>query len=141
MDQENHKDNLQINPSAPLRFLFLGLGIFFVSLGFVGIFLPILPTTPFMLLAAACFARSSPRFYQWLTTHRIFGPALRDWREHRALSRKTKGTAIGLIIVTFSVSVGFFVRAPFFRIILVILAVVVVLFLLSIPSRKSIVST
>lgn len=137
MDQENCKDNIQIHQSAPLRLLFLALGIFFVCLGFVGIFLPILPTTPFMLLAAACFARSSHRFYRWLTTHMIFGPAIRDWRQHRALSRKTKAMAIGLIFVTFGVSIGFFIQAPTLRIILIFLEVTVILFLLSIPTRKS----
>ena len=55
------------------------LGMAFVALGFAGVFLPLLPTTPFLLLAAACFARSSPAFHDWLLSHRLLGPYIRDW--------------------------------------------------------------
>jgi uncharacterized membrane protein YbaN (DUF454 family) len=65
-------------------------GILSLGLATVGIFLPLLPTTPFLLLAAACFVRSSDRLYRWLTTHRTFGPYIRDYREHRAMARPAK---------------------------------------------------
>jgi hypothetical protein len=61
-----------------------------VALGFVGVFLPVLPTTPFLLVAAWAFARSSPRLSAWLEAHRRFGQFLRDWREHRAIPVRAK---------------------------------------------------
>ncbi|OQB36833.1 MAG: Inner membrane protein YbaN [Candidatus Latescibacteria bacterium ADurb.Bin168] len=80
-----------------LRWLFLTAGMLSVTLGFVGIFVPILPTTPFLLLAAACFLRSSDRLYHWLMFHRVFGPYLRNYRKHRALSLRVKViTTIGI---------------------------------------------
>jgi uncharacterized membrane protein YbaN (DUF454 family) len=72
------------------RSFFLGLGIVSVGLGVIGIFVPILPTTPFLLLAAFCFARSSERFLEWLLGHRWFGPYVRNYREHRGMAAYDK---------------------------------------------------
>lgn len=69
---------------------YLALGYLFVGVGFVGAFLPVLPTVPFLILAAACFARSSPRLEAWLLSHPRFGPALQRWRERRAIPRQAK---------------------------------------------------
>lgn len=66
------------------------LGLAAVALGFVGVFLPILPTTPFLIVAAWAFARSSPRLSAWLEAHPRLGPFLRDWREHRAIPTRAK---------------------------------------------------
>ena len=73
-------DNPIGNRSLMLRYVLLAIGWLSVALGVIGIFLPVLPTTPFLLLAAACFARSSPRFYQWLVQHPRLGPWIRDYR-------------------------------------------------------------
>lgn len=81
--------------SRLMRGVFLLLGLGFVALGFIGIFLPVLPTTPFLILAAACFARSSSRLENWLLQHRHFGPLLRDWRARGAIPRKAKWMALG----------------------------------------------
>ena len=86
-----------------MRLLFLCLGWFFVGLGLVGAFLPVLPTTPFLLLAVACFARSSPRLEAWLLNHPAFGPPLRNWREKRAISRKAKLSAVALMSVSYAI--------------------------------------
>ena len=80
-----------------LRWLLVTAGMLSVSLGFVGVFVPILPTTPFLLLAAACFLRSSDRLYHWLMSHRVFGPCLQNYREHRALTLRAKViTTVGI---------------------------------------------
>lgn len=78
-----------------MRHVHLALGAGFVALGFIGAFLPVLPTTPFLILAVACFARSSPRLEAWLLDHPRFGPALRVWRERGAISPRAKLMAVG----------------------------------------------
>jgi uncharacterized membrane protein YbaN (DUF454 family) len=78
-------------------------GIVALATGLVGIVLPLLPTTPFLLLAAFCFARSSPALHDWIIHHPRFGPPIQDWRSHRAISRKAKTGAmalLGLALVT-----------------------------------------
>jgi uncharacterized membrane protein YbaN (DUF454 family) len=77
-----------------MRFFWITLGLAALALGTAGLILPLLPTTPFMLLAAACFAKSSPRLHDWLISHRLFGPAIRDWRDYRAISPKAKRMAL-----------------------------------------------
>lgn len=87
------------------RALFLGVGFLSVGLAFLGAVLPLLPTTPFVLVAAACFARSSPRFHAWLHEHRWFGPPLVAWKEHRAIPRSSRRAALGLLWVTLPLSI------------------------------------
>lgn len=75
------------------------LGFLFVGLGIIGIYLPLLPTTPFLLLAAACFARSSERCHQWLLNNPTFGPIVRNWEERRCISRRSKITALSCNLI------------------------------------------
>lgn len=82
---------------AWLRWLLLGVGWISVALGVIGIFLPVLPTTPFLLLAAACFVRSSRRVYIWLVTHPRLGPWIRDYLDGEGIPLKAKAWAIGLM--------------------------------------------
>lgn len=83
-----------------MRTLWFGLGIAAVAAGVVGIVLPLVPTTPFLLLAAFAFSRSSPRFEAWLIDHPRLGPPIRDWRAHRAIGRRAKVVAVGLMAAT-----------------------------------------
>ena len=80
-----------------LRIALVGVGCLSVALGVLGIFLPVLPTTPFLLLAAACFMRSSRRLYQWLVGHPRLGPWVRDYLEGQGIPLKGKVWAIGLM--------------------------------------------
>lgn len=89
--------------SAVMRGVCLVLGLIFTGLGFLGIFLPVLPTVPFLILAAACFARSSERLEHWLLAHPRFGPLLSDWRERGAIPWRAKqmslgGSALGFVL-------------------------------------------
>lgn len=87
------------------KYILLFSGIFFVLLGVVGAVLPVLPTTPFLLLALACFANSSPRFHKLLLNNRWFGNDLRQWEENRSIKRRSKFKAMFMIVVTFSISI------------------------------------
>jgi len=76
-----------------------------VVLAFLGVILPVLPTTPFLLLAAWCFSRSSPRFHYWLLYRSWFGGYIRHWQTYKALPKGTKPKAIIVILITFSFSI------------------------------------
>lgn len=90
-----------------LRGLFLVLGLGFTGIGFLGAFLPVLPTVPFLVLAAACFARSSTRLEGWLLSHPRFGPFLRDWRARGAIPRPAKRASLAGTLLGFVLFVGF----------------------------------
>jgi uncharacterized membrane protein YbaN (DUF454 family) len=79
--------------------LYKSLGFIFLGLGVVGVFLPLLPTTPFVLVAAGCFAKSSDKWHQWLLSNRIFGPIIKDWQEKKCISVSTKVIAISLVVL------------------------------------------
>lgn len=96
--------------SAWLRGLLLAVGWLCVVLGLAGIVMPLLPTTPFLLLAAACFSRSSPRFHAWLLANRTFGPLIHQWEKNRTIPRKTKLIAIAMMATTLGASIVFFVQ-------------------------------
>jgi len=92
------------NISKVLRPMWLILGLVSVALGVLGIVLPVLPTTPLMILAAFFFSKSSPRLEQWLLRHHVFGPVITDWRESGAISPKIKAIATGTMGVVFLLS-------------------------------------
>ena len=122
--------------SPIVRALFFLAGV--VALGFAvaGIFLPVLPTTPLVLLAAACFARSYRPFHEWLIAHRLFGPIVREWHEHRSIPYRTKLFAIGMMAGALTVSIVFFVDPPWLKATLAVLGVGLGEWMYRLPSRN-----
>ena len=104
--------------------LLIILGWFFLALGAVGAFLPILPTTPFLIVALTLFSRSSPRFHQMLLNNSWFGPTLRQWEETRTLSRTTKYKVYAIIVAVFSFSIGIFGDQLHYQLMLAALGVI-----------------
>lgn len=120
--------------SAPLRLVLTAAGLLCTGLGILGIFLPLLPTVPLLLLAAACFARSSERCHRWLLDHPRFGPALRGYLDGRGIPRRAKVKAIVLIWVTLPASAFLFVTLPWVQALLIAIGLGVTLYLLRLPT-------
>ena len=116
------------------RWLLTTIGIISVGLGTAGIFLPLLPTTPFLLLAAACFIRSSDRLYQWLLHNRWFGSYIRNYREKRTLPLRAKVTALVLLWTTMTYSVFILLRHWALRVLLLLIAAAVTVHLLGLKT-------
>lgn len=93
-----------------MRVVWILSGGLALALGLAGIVLPLLPTTPFVLLAAFCFARSSPRLHGWLLAHRTFGPIIHNWSEHRAIPPRAKRAAILAMLAALGLSLALGLR-------------------------------
>ena len=106
-----------------------------LGLGILGIFLPVLPTTPFVLLAAACYARGSKRFYRRLLANRTFGPIIIEWERHRSIPYRTKMAAVVLMSLTLATSIVFFVKPVWLKVALGILGIGLALWMIRLPSR------
>ena len=104
------------------KYLFVAAGFTSLSFGVAGIFLPILPTTPFFLLSAACFLKSSKSLYRWITGHKIFGSYILNYMEYRAVSVKSKIISIIFLWVMILSSAVFFTSILWIRILLVLIA-------------------
>ncbi|MBV7562434.1 YbaN family protein [Pseudomonas sp. sia0905] len=121
-----------------LRYCLLTIGWLSVALGVLGIFLPLLPTTPFLLLAAACFMRSSERFYLWLVEHPRLGPWIRDYLAGEGIPRKAKIYAISLMWLSIGISCAL-VPLIWARLFMLTSAVLVSLYILkqkTLPDRR-----
>ncbi len=105
------------------RLALLVAGNIFVGLGILGIFLPLLPATPFFLLAAACFAKSSPKFYEWLINNRWFGSYLKNYRDNKGIPKKVKIVSILILWIVIFGTIVFAVEAILIKIILLIIAI------------------
>ncbi len=122
--------------SRTARVLLLGLGWIFVAIGFVGIVVPLIPTTSPILLAAFLFSMSSTRFDRWLSEHRLFGPIVRDWRAGNGFTLRLKVKAIVAIVVTFTITVTFAIEVTSVRILLVALALGLVTYIARLPTKQ-----
>jgi uncharacterized membrane protein YbaN (DUF454 family) len=120
-----------------LRPLLVSAGVLSVALGVVGIFVPLLPTTPFLLLAAACFLRSSDRFHTWLMTNRWVGDHLRDYMEHRSTTLTTKVVSLTTLWLFIGLAGIFFTESLVVRSILLVVAVGVTIHLVSLKTLNA----
>jgi len=134
MKQKSKKKNKKLNQL--LRAILITSGTIFLGLGLVGIFIPILPTTPFLLLAAACYARSSQRFYNWLMNNRWFGSYIKNYRDGRGIPLKFKILTISLLWLTIITSIYFVINNFLIEIILIIIAIGVTIHVLTIKTYR-----
>ena len=118
------------------RRLLVVVGTIFVGLAAIGVVLPLLPTTPFLLVAAACYARGSDRFSNWLLGNRLFGKALRDYREGKGLPPRVKIWAISLLWTTIGLSAAFGTDVLAVRLVVLAIALGVTIHLLTIPTSS-----
>ena len=93
-----------------MRWFWASLGVLSLGLGVIGIALPLLPTVPFILLAAFCFARSSERLHHWLLSHPRFGPVIEDWNQNGAISPRVKRISTLSILIVFAISLALSLR-------------------------------
>jgi len=107
-----------------------------LGLGIIGIVLPVLPTTPFLLLTAYCYDRGSERLHEWLMNNRVFGGYIRNYSEGRGIPLRAKITAISALWVTMGISAYLFMPWPWVRILLIIIAAVVTIHLIRLPTFR-----
>lgn len=119
-----------------LKYLLILLGSISIGLGVLGIFLPLLPTTPFLLLAAALYLRSSKRLYYWLLNHKYLGVHLQNYIQHKTIPKKTKIYALSLLWITILLTAIFAVPMVWVKILLIVIATAVTLHILSFKSTQ-----
>ena len=124
---------------GPARILWLFLGCVSVGLGGVGIFVPGLPTTVFMIVGASCFARSNPRFERWILDLPVIGPAVRDYRNGRGMPRRAKKFAVASIFLMCALSAGFLIDLLLVRLLVVVVGLIGVWFVAwRVPTREAV---
>lgn len=120
-----------------IRITLIVLGTLFLALGAIGVIVPGLPTTPFLLLAAALYFRSSERLYTWLLNHRLFGKAIRNFRDTKSISLRAKAISIGAMWAMILLSIILFIDNRGVEIAVAALGVVGTIVLLLIPTSKA----
>jgi uncharacterized membrane protein YbaN (DUF454 family) len=134
--QDPPTNGTSLHRSRTVRWLLWTAGSISLALGLIGVVLPGLPTTPFVLLAAACYAKASPRLHGWLINHRWMGPMIRDWETHRSLTRRTKTVAQVSMVVMVGLSAWGFRHQPVVLAVLLLAALIGVWVVARIPTRK-----
>ena len=129
-------DQNDIISNKIIRLLLIIAGTICIALGIIGIVLPILPTTPFLLLAAACYARSSKRFYHWLIGNKWFGSYIKNYREGNGIPLKGKIMAISILWITILFSAFFFIKNFYINLLLFVIAALVSLHIVRIKTLK-----
>ena len=129
-------DNARPHRSKVARAVYGALGFFFLGLGIIGIFVPVLPTTINVILAAFFFFRSNDRMYRYLMTHPRFGPALSDYRAGLGIPRRVKVIAVSAVAVTFAVTILLTIHSTPGRVIMVTLALAIIAYILTRPTKE-----
>lgn len=119
-----------------IRILLIVIGTIAVVLGVIGVFLPLLPTTPFLLLAAYCYAKSSERFYNWLITNRICGKYIRNYRDGLGMKLNHKLFVIILIWLTIGYSVIGVITNKWIKILFIIIAISVTIHIIKLKTYR-----
>jgi len=119
-----------------MKILYIILGSISLALGIVGAFLPLLPTTPFLLLTAALYFRGSPRLYNWLLNHKHLGPYIRNFRENKSIPLRAKIISVSLLWITILFCIFFVVEPLWIRILLLVIATGVTYHILSFKTLK-----
>jgi uncharacterized membrane protein YbaN (DUF454 family) len=123
--------------SHPRRIALLVTGLVSLGTGILGIFIPLLPTTCFLLLAAWCFGKSSPRLHAWMMNNRWFGDYLSDYKAGRGIPRKLKVGSLSMLWVVILASVAFAVSALWVRTLLIVIAVAVTIHVASLRDSRA----
>jgi len=131
-----NKKNKRQKASNLRRWVLIIAGTSFLVLGIIGIFLPLLPTTPFLLLAAACYARSSKRFYNWLLNNKWFGNYIKNYREEKGIPLRIKILTISFLWMVIICSTIFVVNILLGRIVLILIAIGVTIHVLSVRTLR-----
>ena len=135
-NQEIHQVKEAKNPL--LRVLWVGLGCLFVGLGAIGAVVPGMPTTVFLVLAAACFIRSSQRLYDWLISNKTFGPYLKDYREGKGIPLRAKVLALSMIVIFVSFAVFYAIEVTQIKILVGFIGLIGFLFVFfKVPAAKT----
>jgi uncharacterized membrane protein YbaN (DUF454 family) len=125
----------ELHPSMLVRVVLWTLGSLALLLGIIGVFLPGLPTTPFVLVAAACYARASKPFYRWLVANPTFGPLIIEWRRHHSIPYRIKVIAVTLMSLTICASIWTLSAMPWLQILLAVIGLSTSVWLWRVPSR------
>ncbi len=125
------------NQNSLTKLILIILGFLSLGLGILGLFVPILPTTPFLLLSAYLFSKSSRKMYIWINSNRVFGKYIKRYIEGLGIPLKTKILSISTLWITISISVYFFVHNFWLGILLILIAIAVSYHLLSKPTFKN----
>lgn len=115
------------------RHAIFAVGWLSLVLGAIGVLLPLVPTTPFLLLSAACFAETSPRFHRWLLNSPLFGPIIVNWQNERFIEKRTKKRVLVIICLTFSMSI-LIVGIPALQLMLAVIMLVCLVFVSRLPT-------
>jgi uncharacterized membrane protein YbaN (DUF454 family) len=143
VDKNNKRSNIALTQelnstlvqSKTKKWLLKLTGLIFVGLAILGVVLPILPTTPFLLVAAACFAKSSPRLQKKLLANKTFGPLIHEWQQHRSIPRKAKRVALLTIILSVAWS-GYLLQNYLLTLLVFVLVLGPFIFLWRLPVSK-----